>query len=73
MPSYSPDLNPIENLFSVWKHRVYDRCPKTVDELKAAIREVWNNLEPSLLRKLVNSMPERCKLIVENQGHRIGK
>ena len=73
IPSYSPDLNPIENLFSVWKHRVYDRCPSTVDELKQVIREEWNNFEPSLLNKLVNSMPERCKLIVDNQGHRIGK
>ena len=37
MPPYSPDLNPIENLWPILKRKVSDRYPKTLDELQDAV------------------------------------
>lgn len=72
LPSYSPDLNPIENVFAVWKHRVYIRGPRTLQQLRAFMEEEWAGLEKPLLQKIVESMPERCEKIQENKGHRVG-
>jgi transposase len=69
-PPYSPDLNPIENVWSDWKRRVHARNASTMDELKQYMQEEWDATNPSFLAKLVNSMPKRCKAVVANQGHK---
>ena len=38
-PSKSPDLNPIENLWSILKHAVYSRNSRDINELKMHILE----------------------------------
>jgi hypothetical protein len=70
-PPYSPDLNPIEN---VWQHvekRVEKRLPKTVDELQDVIAEEWMNTPKELLIKLAHSMPKRCLDVVAACGDHI--
>lgn len=37
LPPYSPFLNPIEEFFSAWRWKVYDRCPHTQMALLAAM------------------------------------
>ncbi|KAF7687807.1 hypothetical protein CDIK_2996 [Cucumispora dikerogammari] len=37
LPPYSPQLNPIEEFFSKWKHYVKSKNPNTVDELEVAV------------------------------------
>ncbi len=44
-PSQSPDLNPIENLWSVMKNMVQKGKPKNWDELRMIILEVWEELD----------------------------
>ena len=39
IPPCSPDLNPIENLFSYWKKRVDDRHPRTITQLRKICSE----------------------------------
>jgi transposase len=70
VPPYSPDCNPIENLWSDLNRRVESRFAHTIDELKQFIAEEWNNTSALLLSKLVASMPNRCKAIVDNHGHK---
>jgi len=41
LPGNSPDLNPIENLWTMIKKKVSTSNPTTVDELKRIIKEVW--------------------------------
>lgn len=39
LPRYSPDMNPIEMLWSQLKHKVRGRRPDTQDQLRAALEE----------------------------------
>jgi len=70
-PSYSPDLNPIENLWADLSARVFDRNPCGVDELKEFIEEEWKNTDMQLLQHLAYSMSKRCQLVSDAQGGRI--
>jgi hypothetical protein len=39
-------------------------------ELAQHVREEWAATDPSLLARIVHSMPARCREVVENHGHR---
>jgi hypothetical protein len=67
-PPYSPDLNPIENLWQNIERRVEQRGAITMDELQTAISEEWSNTPTELLRKLVHSMPQRCRDVIAMNG-----
>ena len=51
-PTYSPDLNPIENLWSALKGNVRNNAPRTEKQLRESLKRNWdtltqiNNLEP---------------------------
>ncbi|CAD6192399.1 unnamed protein product [Caenorhabditis auriculariae] len=66
----SPDLNPVENLWSVLVRRVYANAKQytTVKDLKRAIRAEWDGLDKSLLQSLVGSMPNRIFEVAQKQG-----
>jgi len=68
-PPQSPDLNPIENLWSLLKRRVWNHNFNSTTELKARIISVWNNgLEKELLEKLVLSMTDRLHAVIKARG-----
>jgi transposase len=71
-PPYSPDLNPIENLWSDLKRRVEKRNPKTVEKLTQFLKEEWKATDPELISKLVHSMPRRCAAVVQKAGWMTG-
>jgi transposase len=60
-PAYSPDLNPIENLWGLLVQRVYanGRYFTNTDDLKKTIVFEWNNIEKSILESLTLSMKNR--------------
>lgn len=73
-PAKSPDLNPIENLWGIMSRKVYDngrRKFSTRAELIACIRKVWDELDLTLLQKLVASMPRRCEEVIASRGRKI--
>ena len=70
-PPYSPDLNPIENLFHTLHQRVYSHFPHTATDIEAALDAEWEHLPPSLLLTLAHSMPARLKACIENKGHKV--
>ena len=70
-PPYSPDLNPIENVWQDVERRVEARAPKTVEELQDVIAEEWEKTPKSLLLKLAHSMPKRCQAVIAAGGDHI--
>jgi len=67
-PPYSPDLNPIENLWAVMQRRVDTHSCETMEELQDAIAAEWAKIDKELLEKLVESMPQRCRAVIEADG-----
>jgi hypothetical protein len=71
-PAQSPDLNPIENIWSLVKLRLfrnYDAPPKGIHDLWDRIQEVWNSLTLEDCRKVIDTMPKRCSDVIKAKGY----
>ena len=68
-PGSSPDLNPIENLWSIIKRKLQTRDTSSLPRLKEAITEVWQSLEPETLHNLADSLPGRLRDVVRRKGN----
>ena len=71
-PPFSPDLNPIENLWAIIKNRIYGRHTfDTVDLMDQVDRE-WKSFDrTATLINLVKSMPRRIREVIRNKGYPI--
>lgn len=67
-PAYSPDLNPIENVWAELDRRVSNRHPMTQEELERFAVEEWNGLEQSLIDRYVLSFEERLRKCIAKGG-----
>ena len=68
-PAQSPDLNPIENLWYRVSCIIGKNKPKTKRELIEQVIAAWFRvISPEELNKLVESLPRRCKMVIENHG-----
>ena len=70
-PSNSPDINPIENIWSILKRRVEKRKTSNIHELDQFLHEEWKKFEKTIINNLVHSMKSRCLAIIESKGERI--
>ena len=70
LPSRSPDLNPIENLWPALVRDVYAEMRQfdELGDLEDAILYAWENINDQLLRKLAFSMKARCADVIEKRG-----
>jgi transposase len=68
-PSQSPDLNPIENLWSYLEHSTIERKPKSEAELFEILEKAWEDIPAELLHSLVESMPRRCQAVIDAKGY----
>jgi len=69
-PGNSPDLNPIENLWSMVKFELRKRDCTTQDKLVNAVIDTWfgsQTIEDNC-KRLVDSMPKRVNQVVLNKG-----
>jgi transposase len=71
-PPYSPDLNPIENLWAKLKKRVETENATNKKELTEAVIKQWSKIEDSFCSKLVASIPHRLDCVVRNAGAMTG-
>ena len=68
-PPQSPDLNPIENLWSFMKYSLQDYDTGSIPKLKAALLELWTQgLQMDTFIKFSDSLPKRIKEVLDAKG-----
>ncbi len=67
--SFSSDMNPIEHLWDEVERRMKKEQPKNEKELKEALSRVWYGIEKQVLKKLVDSVPNRLNEVIRMKGH----
>ncbi len=77
-PSYSLDLNPIENLWALLKKKAYkvypdldslkDKGNEAETQLFQILQRAWTNLREEVMEGLISSMPERCAAVIIANG-----
>lgn len=67
-PPYSPDLNPIENIWSILKLQVAKHRPETTEGLKTMIKAAWDAIPAETLKNLSDSMKRRCEAVIKSKG-----
>ncbi|GBN88834.1 Transposable element Tcb1 transposase [Araneus ventricosus] len=71
-PPYSPDLNPIENVWHELEKRTRNHDISSKEQLKAVLTDEWNKIEHSYThtqKKIVESMPKRIKSVISAKGY----
>ena len=69
-PAQSPDLNPIEHLWSHVKRKLkeYEEPPKGVHELWERLVVEWNAIPAEVCQNLIESMPRRISAVIKAKG-----
>ena len=67
-PPNSPDLNPLENVWSVLDTILQEIQPTNKNSLKEAIKRGWRKLDQNLVQKCIESLPTRLSIVREEEG-----
>ena len=69
-PAQSPDLNPIEHLWSHLKKKLtdYDTPPKGILELWERVQEEWEGIGPEVCQNLIESIPRHVEAVIKAKG-----
>ncbi|KAI6648223.1 hypothetical protein LOD99_12032 [Oopsacas minuta] len=70
-PAYSPDLNPIENIWGVLKQRLSKRSLNNLADLEVAIIYEWETFTPDFLKNFILSMPNSVNMCINSRGEKI--
>lgn len=68
-PAQSPDLNVIENLWALLENNIRYHQISSKAMLKHALINEWNKITAKTTQKLVDSMPNRLKAVVDEKGY----
>ena len=72
-PPNSPDLSPIELIWSIIKGMLNIFPPTSLEELKGALQKIWNSISGELCEKIINHMEKRWELCIQHKGRRLDK
>jgi transposase len=70
-PAYSPDLNPIEEVWNKMKDWLMWHYPSriaTYDQLRQQVTEAWNTIGEEVLIGLIGTMRQRCQDVINAEG-----
>lgn len=67
-PPQSPDLNPIEHLWSYLEEKLRIQDIRNKNDLIASLKNEWDKISPDYCQKLVKSMPNRLKAVISQKG-----
>ena len=68
-PSYSPDINIIESLWSIIDKQLLKFTIHNTEELKNAMIKIWTEIPLETIHNLYSSIPKRLNQIIEHQGY----
>lgn len=71
-PPNSPDLNPIENVWSYVQAKVDAQGCKTFEEFKQAVLDGIKAVPQSMISNLYSSVPKRLALVLDKAGEKTG-
>ena len=78
-PAFSPDLNPIEAVWSMMKSFIQLRYPefersgqRPIGEVRSIIQDAWDSITSEQLYCLILSMPRRLQAAIDSNGGPIG-
>ena len=72
-PALSPDLNPIENLWSILKDQLKNQHASSADDLWARCKDLWKRIPPERCQNLIRDMATRCQAVKDNNGQHIDR
>jgi transposase len=69
-PANSPDLNPIEHVWSYLKREIYDSDTSiaSIAELWEQVQEKWDEIPSEYIKNLFRSMPARIQAVKKAKG-----
>ena len=62
-PPWSPDCNPTEHIWAVWKRKIRARHAESILDLERICFEEWNSITRETCRSIIDSMPRRMEAI----------
>ena len=74
IPSHSPDLNPIENFFSLVVRKLRKQVleeqieSETYDELMQRVQSVMLNFSVEKIKKIIESMSHKFNMVIKKMG-----
>ncbi|GFX48001.1 transposable element Tcb1 transposase [Trichonephila clavipes] len=73
-PARSPDLSPIENIWSMIAQRLTQITPSaaTPDQLWQRVEAAWSAVPQEHIQSLFESMPRRLAAVISNNGGYFG-
>ena len=69
-PSYSPELNLIENVWGVVEDKLYDykKYLNNPEDVWQKTQQIWHEIEVTYLQNLYKSLPDRIENVLKNKG-----
>ena len=76
-PPYSPDLNPIENIWALLKAEMYRLYPEllgmqnnaqTLERLIQCAITTWDTFEEDIMNRVLDTMPHRVDAVLKANG-----
>ena len=74
IPSHSPDLNPIQNFFSLVVRKLRKQVleeqieSETYDELMQRVQSVMLNFSVEKMKKIIESMSHKFNMVIKKMG-----
>lgn len=67
-PAQSPDLNPIEGIWSIIKQRLRRKIFNSEEDMKEALQQEWDKITLEEIRHRIADMPRRCAELIRSNG-----